>query len=105
MGYFKNGLKLSGVDTELAKKYEEIDYSWSNKDIIRLSNNLSSLYSKIRQFSDQYLLLEINLIKLLEFDSSIEIENFLKNEIAEDSKKSISEKKPIKKNRKETKKE
>ncbi len=102
---FKNGLKLSGVDSELAKKYEEIDYSWSNKDIIRLSNNLSSLYSKIRQFSDQYLLLEINLIKLLEFDSSVEIENFLRNEIAEDSKKSISKKKPIKKNRKETKKE
>ena len=52
---FKNGLKLAGVDSELVKKYEKINYSWSNKDIIRLSNNLSSLYSKIRQFSDQYL--------------------------------------------------
>ena len=49
--------------------------------------------------------MEIKLIKRLEFDSSVEIENFLKNEIAEDSKNSISEKKPIKKNRKETKKE
>ena len=78
---FKNGLKLIGLDSELSKKYSQSSYSWSHKDIIRLSNNFSTLYASIRQFSDQYLLLEVNLIKLLEFDSSIDIEEFLKKEV------------------------
>jgi len=78
---FKNGLKLAGVDSELSKKYNQLSYNWSHKDIIRLSNNLSTLYASIRQYSDQYLLLEMNLIKLLEFESSVDIEEFLKKEI------------------------
>ena len=81
---FKNGLKLAGVDSELSKKYNQLNYTWSHKDIIRLSNNLSTLYASIRQYSDQYLLLEMNLIKLLEFDSSVDIEEFLKKEISQD---------------------
>ena len=81
---FKNGLKLAGVDSELSKKYNQLNYTWSHKDIIRLSNNLSTLYASIRQYSDQYLLLEMNLIKLLEFDSSVDIEEFLKQEISQD---------------------
>ncbi len=101
---FKNGLKLSGIDLELIKRYQKTNYSWSQKDIIRLSNNLSSLYAKIRQFSDQYLLLEINLIKLLEFESSIEIENFLKNEIIDSQDNSVSKAKTIKKTKKESEK-
>ena len=75
---FKNGLKLAGIDSELSKKYNQLSYNWSHKDIIRLSNNLSTLYASIRQYSDQYLLLEMHLIKLLEFDSSVDIEEFLK---------------------------
>ena len=93
---FKNGLKLSGVDLELINRYQKTNYSWSHKDIIRLSNNLSSLYSKIRQFSDQYLLLEINLIKLLEFESSIDIENFLKNEMIDSQNNKVLKVKPSK---------
>jgi len=81
---FKNGLKLAGVDPELSKKYNQLNYTWSHKDIIRLSNNLSTLYASIRQYSDQYLLLEMNLIKLLEFDSSVDIEEFLKKEISQE---------------------
>ena len=81
---FKNGLKLAGVDSELSKKYNQLNYTWSHKDIIRLSNNLSTLYASIRQYSDQYLLLEMNLIKLLEFDSSVDIEEFLKKEISQE---------------------
>ena len=58
---FKNGLKLAGIDSELSKKYNQLSYNWSHKDIIRLSNNLSTLYASIRQYSDQYLLLEMHL--------------------------------------------
>ena len=68
-------------NSELAKKYNQLNYTWSHKDIIRISNNLSRLYASIRRYSDQYLLLEMNLIKLLEFDSSIDIEEFLKKDI------------------------
>ena len=94
---FKNGLKLAGVDSELAKKYNQLNYTWSHKDIIRLSNNLSMLYASIRQYSDQYLLLEMNLIKLLEFDSSVDIEEFLKKEISKEQQAETPKAKTVKK--------
>ena len=99
---FKNGLKLIGLEPELAKKYSESNYSWSDKDIIRLSNNLSSLYATIKQYSDQYLLLEMQLIKLLQFDSSIDIEKFLKedNKNSQQTKTVETAKKPLKKTEK-----
>ena len=99
---FKNGLKLIGLEPELAKKYSESNYSWSDKDIIRLSNNLSSLYATIKQYSDQYLLLEMQLIKLLQFDSSIDIEKFLKedNKNTQQTKAVETVKKPLKKTEK-----
>ena len=94
---FKNGLKLVGLDSELSKKYNQLSYNWSHKDIIRLSNNLSTLYASIRQFSDQYLLLEVHLIKLLEFDSSVDIEEFLKKELVHTPKANNSKKEIVKK--------
>ena len=94
---FKNGLKLAGVDSELSKKYNQLNYTWSHKDIIRLSNNLSTLYASIRQYSDQYLLLEMNLIKLLEFDSSVDIEEFLKKEISQEQQVDIPKEKTVNK--------
>ena len=94
---FKNGLKLAGVDSELSKKYNQLSYNWSHKDIIRLSNNLSTLYASIRQYSDQYLLLEMHLIKLLEFDSSVDIEEFLKKEISQEQQVDIPKEKTVNK--------
>ena len=94
---FKNGLNLVGLDSELSKKYNQLSYNWSHKDIIRLSNNLSTLYASIRQFSDQYLLLEVHLIKLLQFDSSVEIEEFLKKEVVHTPKANNSNKESVKK--------
>ena len=94
---FKNGLKLAGIDSELSKKYNQLSYNWSHKDIIRLSNNLSTLYASIRQYSDQYLLLEMHLIKLLEFDSSVDIEEFLKKEISQEQQVDIPKEKTVNK--------
>ena len=94
---FKNGLKLAGIDSELSKKYNQLSYNWSHKDIIRLSNNLSTLYASIRQYSDQYLLLEMHLIKLLEFDSSVDIEEFLKKEISQEQQVDIPKQKTVNK--------
>ena len=94
---FKNGLKLAGIDSELSKKYNQLSYNWSHKDIIRLSNNLSTLYASIRQYSDQYLLLEMHLIKLLEFDSSVDIEKFLKKEIPQEKQVDIPKEKTVNK--------
>ena len=101
---FKNGFKLIGLESELTKKYSEVNYTWTDKDIIRLSNNLSNLYATIKQYSDQYLLFEIQLIKLLQFDSSIDIENFLKIDIKNSHKikEDNSKKKPLNKTKKIT---
>ena len=55
------------------------------------------LYASIRQYSDQYLLLEMNLIKLLEFDSSVDIEEFLKKEISKEQQAETPKAKTVKK--------
>ena len=60
-----------------------LTYEWTLKDIVRLSTNLSELYSSIKQFSDQYLIFEMTLIKLLQFDKSVDIEKFLDSNIVE----------------------
>jgi len=83
---YKNGLELLGIDKELSDKYLKISYSWTEKDIIRISNNLAELYSTIKQFPDQFLIFEMHLIKLLQFDSSIEIEDFLNKNITAEVK-------------------
>lgn len=91
--HYNNGLGLAGIVPEIAKKYEKSNYEWTLKDIVRLSTNLSELYASIKQFSDQHLIFEMTLIKLLQFDKSIDIESFLNSDIP----KSVTESEPIKK--------
>jgi len=91
--HYNNGLKLAGIVPEIAKKYEGSSYEWTLKDIVRLSTNLSELYASIKQFSDQYLIFEMTLIKLLQFDKSVDIESFLSSDIPE----SVTAPEPIKK--------
>lgn len=81
--HYTNGLGLAGISPEVAKIYKNINYEWTLKDVVRLSTNLSELYSSIKQFSDQYLIFEMTLIKLLQFDNSIDIEKFLESDTAE----------------------
>ena len=79
--HYKNGLDLVGVSPEMKKLYKKNDYSWSLKDLVRISNNLSEIYSSIKRFSDQNLIFEMTLMKFLEFDKSVDIEEFLKSDI------------------------
>ena len=81
--HYTNGLGLAGISPEVAKAYTSIRYEWTLKDIVRLSTNLSELYSSIKQFSDQYLIFEMTLIKLLQFDKSVDFEKFLDSNIVE----------------------
>ncbi|MDG1900421.1 MAG: DNA polymerase III subunit gamma/tau [Candidatus Marinimicrobia bacterium] len=100
IGHFRNlsllhytkGLGLAGISPELAKVYKSTSYKWTLKDLVRLSTNLSELYSSIKQFSDQYLIFEMTLIKLLQFDKSIDIESFLQSDVIDNT---ITEK-PVK---------
>ena len=78
--HYSKGLGLAGISPELTKVYENTSYEWTLKDLVRLSTNVSELYSSIKQFSDQYLIFEMTLIKLLQFDKSIDIESFLKSD-------------------------
>ena len=79
--HYKNGLDLVGVSPEMKKLYKKNDYSWSLKDLVRISNNLSEIYSSIKRFSDQNLIFEMTLMKFLQFDKSVDIEEFLKSDI------------------------
>ena len=90
--HYSKGLGLAGISPELAKVYKNTSYEWTLRDLVRLSTNLSELYSSIKQFSDQYLIFEMTLIKLLQFDKSIDIESFLKSDAMEET----STEKPVK---------
>ena len=91
--HYNNGLGLAGISPEIAKVYKSVSYDWTLKDLVRLSTNISELYSSIKQFSDQYLIFEMTLIKLLQFDKSIDIESFLNSNTIE----SVPVEKPVKK--------
>ncbi len=91
--HYANGLGLASIAPEIAKKYEKSNYEWTLRDIVRISTNLSELYASIKQFSDQYLIFEMTLIKLLQFDKSVDIESFLKSDIPE----GVAVSEPIKK--------
>ena len=93
--HYKNGLSLAGLSPELFQLYSNVEYNWTLKDLVRISSNLSELFSSIKQFSDQQLILEMTLIKLLQFDKSIDIENFLNATSIDDNKTSKVVKKKI----------
>jgi len=80
--HYKNGLDLIGVSPEIKKLYKSNKYDWSLKDLVRISNNLSEMYASIKRFSDQTLIFEMTLMKFLQFDKSIDIEQFLDSDIA-----------------------
>ncbi len=80
--HYKNGLDLIGVSPEMKKLYKSNKYDWSLKDLVRISNNLSEMYASIKRFSDQTLIFEMTLMKFLQFDKSIDIEQFLDSDIA-----------------------
>ena len=67
------------MNDELFHEYKIEGKKWDKRDLLRINQVLIEASSDIRKSNSPYLLLEMILIKLLEMDSSIHIEELLSN--------------------------
>ncbi len=67
------------VNPELQEKYANEASEWDRRDLIRFSQVFSKLEPELRRAAQPQILLELNLLKMLEMDQSVSIENMLNN--------------------------
>ena len=67
------------MNDELFQEYKVEEKKWDKRDLLRINQVLIEASSDIRKSNSPYLLLEMTLIKLLEMDSSVHIEELLLN--------------------------
>ncbi len=70
---------LLRVSAETLKKYQAVSYSWSDRDLIRISNILSNLYAELKQYTNQFVIFQLTILKLIHFDKTIDIQTLLSN--------------------------
>ncbi len=75
----KNGLEALELSSDLKIKYENTSKLWNIRDIIRISKVITDIEPQIRRAVQPHILLELSLLKLLEFDSSVTIDTLLEN--------------------------
>ena len=76
----KDGESLLEMNTEHKQKYIQESESWDRRDLLRISQVLTDVAATIRRAEDPYLLLEMTVLKLLEMDQSIYIDQIISGE-------------------------
>ena len=79
------------VNPELQERYTAEAKHWERRDLMRFSQVFSKLEPTLRRAAQPQILLEMNLLKMLEMDQSVSIENMLNNPT-----QNIAESKPVK---------
>ena len=79
------------VNPELQERYTAEAKHWERRDLMRFSQVFSKLEPTLRRAAQPQILLEMNLLKMLEMDQSVSIENILNNPT-----QNIAESKPVK---------
>ncbi len=72
-----NGNLLLNMNEEYREKYTKEVEKWDRRDLFRINQVLIETSVQIRRFDDPYLLLEMTMLKLLEMDNSILIDELL----------------------------
>jgi DNA polymerase-3 subunit gamma/tau len=73
----KDGESLLEMNTEHKQRYIQESESWDRRDLLRISQVLTDVAATIRRAQDPYLLLEMTVLKLLEMDRSIYIDQII----------------------------
>ena len=76
----KDGESLLEMNTEHKQRYIQESESWDRRDLLRISQVLTDVAATIRRAEDPYLLLEMTVLKLLEMDQSIYIDQIISGE-------------------------
>ncbi len=72
-----DGHKVIGLTDELAQRYLDDAVSWDRRDLLRIANLLLEVEQVLRRSNNPYLLIEVLVLKLLEMDASISIDQLL----------------------------
>ena len=67
------------VNPDLQERYTAEAKNWERRDLIRFSQVFSKLEPTLRRAAQPQILLEMNLLKMLEMDQCVSIENMLNN--------------------------
>ena len=73
----EGGHSLLDMNDELAEKYVNASCHWDRMDLLQIGQVLSDLSSTIRRSDNPYLILEMTVLKLLEMDASVHINELL----------------------------
>jgi len=74
-----DGLKAVELNDDLKQKYIVSAKSWDVRDLLRISQVITDVETRIKRASQPYIMLEMMGLKLFEMDKSVSIEQLLKN--------------------------
>jgi len=73
----KDGLDVLEINEDLKNKYSEAAKLWNLKDLLRISKVVSDIEPRIKKAVQPHILLELTLLRLLEFDTTVNIQSIL----------------------------
>jgi DNA polymerase-3 subunit gamma/tau len=73
----KDGLEVLEINEDLKSKYIEAAKLWDLKDLLRISKVVSDIEPRIKKAVQPHILLELTLLRLLEFDTTVNIQSIL----------------------------
>ncbi|MFQ6678446.1 MAG: DNA polymerase III subunit gamma/tau [Fidelibacterota bacterium] len=68
------------MNSELQERYRNDAQGWERRDLLRISHVFSKMEPEIRRASQPQIMFELNLLKLLEMDKSVSIEQLLSSD-------------------------
>ena len=74
----ENGMDVLELNLDLKNKYIETAKLWNIRDLLRISKVITEIEPQVKRAVQPHILLELSLLKLLEFDSTVTIESLLK---------------------------
>ncbi len=74
----ENGMDVLELNLDLKSKYIETAKLWNIRDLLRISKVITEIEPQVKRAVQPHILLELSLLKLLEFDSTVTIESLLK---------------------------
>lgn len=80
------GLDTTELSDDMKKRYVDEAQSWDNRDLLRISRQLVDLEAVTKRASQPHILLEMTLLRFLEMDRSVHIDEVLSNLSAPGSK-------------------
>ena len=90
----KDGESLLEMNTEHKQRYIQESGSWDRRDLLRISQVLTDVAATIRRAQDPYLLLEMTVLKLLEMDRSIYIDQIISSSASSSKVRSKAPERP-----------